>query len=301
MSISITNIIENIKQIEAIPCYTTKNDGFINNERVDRIDKIIKDSDCEYRQVKGHKYYRLYGKYDLETMSKKYNDICLVSIHADNWQELSSFKELDNDKINGCFDNAACIGCAISLMTTTNLPDNVMFVFTSCEETTGIGAKRASKKINEYFDNVEEITLDVTYGFRNGVDFTFENDFLRRNITNKEDLCEMFNSFHDSNFRWDCVFAMDEEDDNNKYITVPELKELMGESGGKAEESDGDDDESHIYKNKKFSSFSFCLPCSAENCAEMHSPKGFVISKNTLVRYTLALHTVLCALGDNSK
>ena len=99
-----------LKLVESVPCILPEEEEkgiFYDLTRVNAIDEEICNSQSAYRWVNGNNYYRLYAQDTLENLSKEYSRIVLVSSHADNLQDCSSYDDSEPGFINGCFDNAA--------------------------------------------------------------------------------------------------------------------------------------------------------------------------------------------------
>lgn len=299
-----------LEKIEGIPCVLPEEEKkgiFYDLRRLEVIDKEIRDSDSDYKWICGSNYYRLYGQADLETLKKEFTQgefskIVLVSSHADNLQEKSSYYlTTDSEYINGCFDNASTNAVCTYLMKYKykKLPRNVLFAFTADEEKDMEGAEHVSKKLVKNFGegSVNVVVLDVTFGFQKGADFTIENDFIFKdhggeNFINR--ICCVANKMaKESSYSWGFLYTKKNED---CYIDSSTIKGYMGDGCTIYDDVEGEDETSE-YKKKKFSTFSLCLPCSAEDENQMHSDDGFRISLKTICNYT----DFLCQILHNSK
>lgn len=287
-----------LEKIERIPCVlpAETEEGIFNDlQRLEAIDEEICDSGSAYRLINGKNYYKLYGQADLETLSREFSKVVLVSSHADNLQEESSYyMQPDSEYINGCFDNASTNAVCTYIMKYVTLPRNILFVFTADEEYDSEGAEHAAKKLLKYFGkgNVNVVVMDVTYGFQGGVDFTIENDYIfkKRDGENfMKGVCDIANK---SGYTWNFLRKVKKKD---CYIDSDRIRSYMGDCCKKYYDVEGAD-ETSAYKKKKFNTFSLCLPCSAENNNQMHSEDGFKISINTICNYT----DFLCRILRNS-
>ena len=294
----LNDLLKNYEKIEAIPCLDKlETHKFGDFARLECISDSLKASNSPYHVVAGKSHYKLYAQADLETLSKEYDRVILVSSHADNLQEKSSFSvDYEKNMVHGCGDNASTIGVSLTLMEKCPLPRNVLFVATADEEDKGKGAKKAAKKVREFFPApgaVRAIVLDVTYGFCNGADFSLENDFVLTEGDGEEYALSVFNALKEKQLHWDYLYAKDEAGDNGEFVTVPKMLSLMGENCNQNKAGAGNDDESYLYYKRGCTAFSLCLPCSAISCSAMHSDYGFDISIPQYINYALALKTIV--------
>ena len=298
-----------LKKIERIPCVLPRKKrkkGFFNDlRRVEAIDEEIRGSGSAYKWIKGKNYYRLYGQADLETLKKEFSQgefskIVLVSSHADNKQENSSYHMMpDAEYINGCFDNASTNAvCTYIMKHEKNLPRNVLFAFTAGEEYNMAGAKHVSKKLVKHFGkgNINVVVLDVTYGFQGGVDFTFENDYFFKKHDGESFIKGIFDIANESDYTWNFLRSEKESDKKHYYVNSGEIRSYMGDGCLKYTDVEGDDETSE-YEENEFNTFSLCLPCSAEGDTQMHLEDGFQISIQTICNYT----DFLCQILKSSK
>lgn len=287
-----------LKELE-IPTGTDSNDGrFKDLKRLIKIQEEIDNYETAYKHISGKGYYRLYGQDNLMNLSKKFDKIVLVSSHADNWQAYPRYEDR-GETINGIFDNASTNAVCVYLMKNIKLPENVLFAFTSDEECNSTGAKKLAKKLSEYFDkkNISVIVLDVTYGWCDGADFTIENDFIYKGKAGETFIDKICSAANDSVFSWKFIKAASGAKQNfSDYIPSEEIAARMGKgcigvsqywSPYEAE------DETAMYDEFDCSTFSLCLPCSANNCNDMHSDSGFEISKKIVCNYTEFLSKIL--------
>lgn len=295
-----SELVRLLKKIE-IPVGTNTKDGkFKDLKRLSVIQDEIEESGSKYKYINGKKnYYKLYGQDTLETLSYEYQKVILVSSHADNWQDKPMFNDLGGT-INGIFDNAATNAICVYIMKQLTLPRNILFAFTSDEECYSEGAKHLAKKLKSYFGkgNVEVITLDVTYGWCNGADFSIENDFIYIKYGGDEFIKKICNIANDTNYKWQFIKAANESKSDNasEYVSSDDIEGYMGRGLVNVSQymsSEDGADESMDYDEADFSAFSLCLPCSATNCDEMHSDEGFEISKVGVCNYTDFLIKVL--------
>ncbi len=246
-----------LKLVETVPCVLPKEIEkgiFYDLNRVNIIDDEIKSSTTNYKWINGKKYYRLYAQDTLENLSKEYSRIVLVSSHADNLQECSSYDEESNPGyINGCFDNASTNAVCIYLMKYMKLPKNVLFAFTADEEYDSEGAEHVASKIEKQFGkgNADVIVLDVTYGFQNGVDFTIENDFIFDNLNGKEFIEKVCRIANGSGYSWNFLKKTKKK---NNYINSDTIKKIMGSGCKSVSEVEGVD-ETFEYKKFVFNTF----------------------------------------------
>lgn len=291
-----------LKEIE-IPVGTNTEDGrFRDLKRLSVIQKEVEESESNYRYISGkNNYFKLYGQDTLENLSVEFERVILVSSHADNWQPKPTFEELNNT-IRGIFDNAATNAICVYIMKHIALPRNVLFAFTSDEECSSEGAIHLAKKMKKYFGagNVDVITLDVTYGWCEGADFSIENDFIYRKYGGENFIKKVCHIANGTDYTWQFVKAANESKSENfdEYIPSKDIEAYMGRGLVNAlqYESAGDGaDESADYDDNDFSAFSLCLPCSAEDVEEMHADEGFEISKEGVCNYTDFLINVLQA------
>ena len=291
-------IIQNYKELEARPCVDTEGTNtFGDSSRLTYLKEALRKEDSLYHEIEGKKKYRLYAQDDLESIASMYDQVILVSSHADNLQSSSSFC-LDEERgiVHGCGDNASTLSVLLTIMQTIPLNKNVLFVATADEEKKGKGAKKAAKKLRKYFPNpgaIKVIVLDVTFGYHNGADFTLENDFVLTAGNGEDYISNVIHALRDGDYVWDYIAAADDEEDNGEFVTVSEMRSMMGDHCNDMVETDGEDDESCLYRDKGCTAFSFCLPCSAKTCDAMHSDEGFDISLRQLERYATALATIL--------
>lgn len=288
-----------LKLIEDIPCVLPKKEEkgiFYDLKRVEKIDEEINQAETDYKWIKGKNYYRLYAQDSLENISKEFPRVLLVSSHADNLQNASSYDDESKPGfINGCFDNASTNAVCVYLMKYVDMPKNVLFVFTADEEQDSEGAEHVAKKIEQHFGkgNADVIVLDVTYGFQNAVDFTIENDFIRNNDAGNSFIHKICDVANGSEYSWNFLHSDEgNEDDNDGYVRSKEIRDLMGEGCKNYIEVDGED-ETTKYKDFKMNTFSLCLPCSAENNSQMHDEKGFQISIDTICKYLEFLRQII--------
>lgn len=298
--------LERILQKVEIPCTSDKAEGFFTDTtRLKRIDEEIRNSMSHFQHISGRKYYRLYGRDTLPELAKRYNNIVVVSSHADNkHRQTASRYEDKGETIKGIFDNAATNAVCTYILkyaddSNLEIPPNVLFAFTADEEENCIGAKRVAKKLKEFWneDQISVIVLDATYGWQDGADFTIENDFIyKRNDKDTagekliKKICEITG---ESKFKWNYLAADEDykEDNPQEYIPSKEIAGWMPDGCKRVGVADGPDETSE-YDEHGFSTLSICLPSSADEDT-MHSPDGFEISKIGLKNYTDFLIRVL--------
>ena len=284
-----------LKLIESIPCVLPEEEDngiFYDLNRVNKIDEEINRSVTDYRRIKGKNYYRLYAQDTLENISKEYSRILLVSSHADNVQNSSSYNDNSNPGfINGCFDNAATNAICVYLMKYSKLPRNVLFAFTADEEYDSEGAEHVFSIIKKYFGkgNADVIVLDVTYGYQNGVDFTIENDYIYDNAFGRKFIEKVCRIANETTYSWNFLWKPKKKD---SYIDSDKIWGMMG-SNRKSYSKVVGGDETSEYKKAHFNTFSLCLPCSAEDQKQMHSEDGFEISIDTVCNYTDYLRRII--------
>lgn len=299
--VDVKELFRLLERIE-IPVGTDTPDGkFKDLKRLNIIQEEVESSELNYKYINGkNNYFKLYGQDSLEQLSKEFDRVVLVSSHADNWQPESKYKELD-ETIKGIFDNAATNAICVYIMKYIELPRNVLFAFTSDEECeSGCGAVHLAKKMKKYFGKgkVDIITLDVTYGWCEGADFSIENDFIYQEYNGDDFIKKVCQTANETDYSWQFIKAADDSKSDNyyEYISSDIIETYMG-SGlinvSKYRSSDDGADESADYDEYDFSVFSLCLPCSANNCEEMHDDEGFEISKVGVCNYTDFLIKVL--------
>lgn len=193
-------------QVTEIPVGSETKDGkFKSLERLNVIQKEVETSGSRYKLIAGkNNYFKLYGQASLEELADKYNKVVLVSSHADNLQMEPKFDDR-GAMINGIFDNSSTNASCVYAMKYAELPENVLFAFTSNEEDDSKGAKKVAKKIEKYFNwmSIDAITLDVTLGLHNGADFTLENALLFKVNEGEEFLDKILNATEGADYKWD--------------------------------------------------------------------------------------------------
>lgn len=258
----------------AAKCYSSKK-GFTEEAKLNNIRKLLKDTD--YKEVfidtasvwvKGN------------VMDFKDKPVYLVSSHADLVDAITKpFSELSDDGYyKGTYDNIGTNAAAVIAMREADLPDNVVFTFTSDEETGRCrGAKDTVSLLTSMgLSNLTCIALDVTdEGYDEGVLASIENCVKDDKFLNK--LGDLAMSLETEGRQSFCFVKKSKKaiPDNlpDKYI----------------QKSTGMYDEAMKYADLEQKSFSLCLPTDGW----MHSNAGLTVRQPVFEGYVNMLECML--------
>lgn len=260
----------------AVPCYSNKK-GFTNLTRIEAIRGLLKKSG--YKEIFLNTV-SIWHKGDLAKQAEK--DCILVSSHCDLVKNITKpYSSLDeNGYYRGTYDNIGTNAAAIITMLEGDLPSNVMFAFTSDEETGRCqGAKDAVSFLKSM--NIKKLTcmaLDVTYeGYDEGMLASVENgtkdaDFLKKIAKS----------------------ALATEADRQTFCFVRKTRKAFPENLPKEYicKDTGLYDEAMAYGEIGQKSFSLCLPCDGE----MHSNSGVKVRQPVFEGYVNTLKGMLYSL-----
>lgn len=258
--------------------------GFIDGytDKLDAIRELLKDSGYYEILLPGVQIWR-------KNLSAPIDVI--VSSHADvvgNITKCSS--ELSEDGYySGTYDNSGTTAASVIAMLEGNVSDNVVFAFTSEEET---GRCLGAKQVLEYARNTNNepvcIALDVTYeGYDEGYLYTVEN--LSSGHKKNEDV-DFLNKVADSMIsletdeRQNCIFVR-----LSKHIcpTTLDKKHISNDTGWF--------DEAQAYVNEYAKAFSLCLPCEGN----MHSNRGVDVRQPVFEGYVNALECMIYMMSKD--
>ena len=254
-----------------------RDDGvvFTDTTRLDVISELLEGTG--YQKVNDQMLFHMYAKKPLREMKKT----ILVSSHVDCEKNISKcfFRELDDNMIQGTFDNGLTNALILSLMLKGELPDDVIIAFTGDEEENGTGAKNVASFLKSE-GKIPRMTvvLDATEeGWKTESHFTIENDFWDYG----KDMNVMKQVISRLDGKWNFVPG-DLQDipkfiDKEKIIYVPSY-----------------DDESWDYDEEYMSCFSFCVPTEGE----MHCDDGILARKESCISAERNLSKILCSLSE---
>lgn len=260
----------------AVPCYSNKK-GFTNLTRIESVRGLLKKSG--YKEIFLNTV-SLWHKGDLTKQAEK--DCILVSTHCDLVKNITKpYSSLDeNGYYRGTYDNIGTNAAAVITMLEGDLPSNVVFAFTSDEETGRCqGAKDAVSFLNSM--NIKKLTcmaLDVTYeGYDEGMLASVENgtkdaDFLKKIAK----------------------AALATESDRQTFCFVRKTRKAFPENLPKEYicKDTGLYDEATAYGEIGQKSFSLCLPCDGA----MHSNSGVKVRQPVFEGYVNTLKGMLYSL-----
>ncbi len=260
----------------AVICRSDKT-GFTDETRLDAIRELLKES--EYKETfTGHASMWTRGEIDPS------REVILISSHADTVQAIKnpSSKLSDSGYYKGTYDNIGTNAAAVICMLEGKLPDNVVFAFTSEEETGRFkGIKSAVETLEEAgVRNPVCIALDVTFdGFDNGSLYTIENASKDK---------EFLNRLKDAAFM--------SEPENQTFTFVRKTKKAYPEDLDKKyiSVSMGDCDEAFGYDAMGLLTCSLCLPCYGQ----MHADSGVSIRQPVFEGYVASLECMGYALTN---
>ena len=270
---------ENLIQILERVSVLNRDDGnnFTNTDRLDAIASLL--SNSAYKRVKAEGLFHLYSAKPIDEINEP---VIIVSSHVDCERNITkcftSF--INRNTLLGTYDNAITNAAIIYSMLSGELPENVLIAFTGDEERNSRGAKDVIKFIKRKRLEVLNIfVLDVTEeGWRNGADFTIENDFWDELFGER-----VIELALQSQYKWNYVPG--ELDDIPDY--VPKEAVVYKEA---------DEDESWQYDEADTPCFSFCLPTRGE----MHSDEGILARLTSFESYTDMLQIMLKRLSSSS-
>lgn len=258
--------------------------GFIEGktDKIDAIRDLMKDSEyCEIL-LPGVQIWR-------KNLSAPIDVI--VSSHADVVGSITKcFSELSEDGYySGTYDNSGTTAASVIAMLEGNVSDNVVFAFTSEEET---GRCLGAKQVLEYARNTNNepvcIALDVTYeGYDEGYLYTVEN--LSSGHKKNEDV-DFLNKVADSmtsletEEKQNCIFVRLSK---NICPTTLDKKHISNDTGWF--------DEAQAYVDKHAKAFSLCLPCEGN----MHSNRGVDVRQPVFEGYVNALECMIYMMSKD--
>jgi len=229
---------------------------FVTMDRLDEIERQL--AGTKYSHCVEDDIFRLYSQKKIEDIKGK---ILLISSHADCLQKEPVFKkesEKHPKRMIGIFDNAITNAACVYLMKYCDLSENVVFVFTGDEESTGetrdllekmnmtyrknpsflrkfrmaeglvsddkvdmMGAYAVCKFLKAKGKSFNTIALDCTYSaFEDKAAFTLENDFIYKK--DKEWFDRIFACISNLDINWKFIPAdMGQKSENEEdYIDV---------------------------------------------------------------------------------
>ncbi len=263
----------------AVICRSDKT-GFTDQTRLDAIREILKDSPYQETYT-GHA--SMWTRAEIDPTK----EVILISSHADTVQAIKKpFSELSEDGYyKGTYDNIGTNAAAVIAMLEANLPGNVVFAFTSEEETGRFkGIKSAVATLEEIgVRNPICIALDVTYdGYDNGSLYTIENGSKDKEFLNRLK---------------DAAFASEPQSQTFTFVRKSK-KAVPDDLDEKYISSDfGDCDEAFGYNDMGLRTCSICLPSDGY----MHSDSGLTVRQPVFEGYTTSLQCMVYALTNTHK
>lgn len=256
----------------AVPSYSDKK-GFTDLSRIEAIRELLKESGYHETFIQTAS---IWSKGSLS--AQKDNPCYLISTHADLVPQITKpFSELkENGYYKGTYDNIGTNAAAVILMLEGQLPDNVIFTFTTEEETGKcLGAKDTYELLTTKL-GITDLTcfaLDVTYeGQDEGMLVSIEN------------------SSHNDDFLQTLIqYTLVLQD--NKFSYVPKNKKTITDNIPKECISSemGMFDEAFVYRKLTKQACSICLP----SAGIMHSNSGMTVRQPTFEGYINALKGIL--------
>lgn len=272
-----------IMELLAVQCRSNKF-GFKEGQtqRIDAIRNILKDSEYHEVLLPGVQIWRKDFSSPIDV---------LVSSHVDVVNSISSCSSSlsENGYYKGTYDNAGTNSAAVISMLEGDIPANVVFAFSSDEET---GRCNGARQVLEYARNLGNdpvcIALDVTYeGYDDGCIFTVENlTSGHKKDEDKEFLNEVANA------------ALALESDGARTCSFVKLhKNAIPEAFPKeyVSKETGWFDEAQAYAEEHAKTFSLCLPCEGS----MHSNSGVKVRQPEFEGYVNALESVIYSLTNS--
>lgn len=263
-------------------------DYFTDTRRLDRIADELKDSPFVY--YRKAPLYHAYAQVPFEELPKK---VVVISSHVDfkgGTRDCFS-DESDQDWLVGTYDNSITNAAIVALMKNTNLPENLVVVFTGDEEEDQWGAA----EFGDYVKNglrckPKCIVLDVTEsGNKEGAIFAIENDCWNKKWGRRV-------------LTW-----AKEKEDGWKYVPYKKsrldkglIKELVDEEHCIRKAADIDETATYHATNE-IKCFSFCIPVELVDPTGryapwgegMHSSLGLKVRKDAYEKYIQALYEVI--------
>ena len=247
---------------------------FTDTERLDSISFLL--SGSPYRKAEADGLFHMYSRRPVHEIS---GPVILVSSHVDCHRRITRcFTEIrDDGYLLGTFDNSITNAAIVYLMLSSELPDNVLVVFTGDEEEDSRGAADVSHFLRSCSLDIKNVfVLDVTSeGWDEHADLTVENDFWDEDFG--ERVIELLG---ETDSRW--RFVPEDPDEIPDFIP----KECIIHT-------EADPDESWEYDEEDCPCFSFCLP----SAGEMHSDEGIAVRISSFRKYTEAFGRILMQLG----
>lgn len=200
----------------------------------------------------------------------------LISCHIDSVYSNFFYKEYSDSELIGTFDNSICNAILLNIMERDLLPKNGIIAFTGDEENYGEGANQTAEflKNNNYEVSIV-IVLDITGEGYEKYSFTIENYYVSKNSKVKL-----------------------------PFNTREEMKDYLRNAFSNYKDvkfvANADPDETIEYLENDLCSLTFCLPSkphpdnkNTDSSYWMHSDKGILIKKKSIILYKIALLKLL--------
>lgn len=271
-----------IMELLAVQCRSNKY-GFKEGktQRIDAIRQILQNSGYHEVLLPGAQIWRKDFSSPIDV---------IVSSHVDTVDSITSCSSSLSPEgyYRGTYDNAGTNSAAVIAMLEGDIPENVVFSFTSDEET---GRCNGAKQTLEYARNLGNepicIALDVTYeGYDDGNIFSVEN--LSSGHKKNEDQ-DFLNKVANA--------ALALESEGIRTCTFVKLhKNAVPDAFPKEYVAKGTGwfDEAEAYSNEHAKSFSLCLPCEGN----MHGNSGVKVRQPEFEGYINALESVIYSLTN---
>lgn len=269
-----------------VECRSNKN-GFKlgKTDRIDNIRELLQDSGYHEVLLSGVQIWRKDFSSPIDV---------IVSSHVDTVESITKCSSVLDDEgyYTGTYDNAGTNSAAVIAMLEKEIPSNVVFAFTSEEET---GRCLGMKQMLEYALSMNYnpicIALDVTYeGYDEGNLFTVEN--LSSGNKKNEDM-EFINKVG----QW----MMDIEPDGTERVStfVRLHKDAIPKNLDKdyISKDAGWFDEGQAYAKAGMRTFSFCLPCEGS----MHSNRGVSVREPGFEGYVNSLSSMIYMITNTNE
>ena len=252
----------------------SKKKGFYETEKLEAIEKLLKETNSPFYLVKKSDFAWIFGKKDFD-----YGSNCLlVSSHADIVSEIKKpYTNVleDSHYFKGTYDNMGTNAAAVFAMINYDLPNNAYFAFTADEETGRcLGAGYALTYIqSKTGHNPFCISLDVTAeGYGNNRLFTIESLNAPKNSYHKPVL--------------EKLLGTEGKQQSFEVITEKDYKFLPKEYVKKEQAWF---DEGAFYGEQGIIAFSMCLP----TYGEMHDETGLYVKEPVMKGYAESLVSVV--------
>lgn len=257
---------------------SSKKSGFTVTDKLDAIASELEGSGYIETRTES---YSMWSKRGVDIPGSGKRGVVMVSTHADFVDNITnpSSKLDDEGYYRGTYDNLGTNAAAVALMKEENLPDNVVFVFTSEEESGRCtGLHRAVEDLRAKGALLLGVALDVTYeGYDEGKLCSVENlsgGWLVDRVG-------------------EIAMALEPDGcDTFSFVRLNKHEVPAGLPKEKISGSFGMFDEAFAFKKDGVPAFSFCLPCSGS----MHSNSGVKVRQPVFEGYLVTLYSYLCEL-----